>query len=124
MTFKNAKKGVGLSILGVLAIVAAGSTSAKAEPKYDETLARKIATHVAEKLGDLRSGFDPLEMPAFVESRDIKQERIADTLEQDGMTLLKPVSYRSQQVSGSDFVYASYEPSTVRIVYNGIIIEN
>ncbi|MEM5502180.1 hypothetical protein [Ahrensia kielensis] len=124
MTFKNATKSVGLSIWGALTIAVLSSTAAKAEPKYDETLARKIATHVAEKLGELRSGFEPHETPMFVTSQDIKQKRITDTLEQEGMKLIKPVSFLPEQPKNGDFVYASYEPRSVRIVYDGIIIQN
>ncbi|KPB01132.1 hypothetical protein [Ahrensia marina] len=124
MTFKNATKSVGLSVFGALAVSVLSGTAVQAEPKYDETLARKIATHVADKLGGLRTGFDLNEKPMFVEIKSIRQKRIADTLEQKGMTLIKPVSFYSAPKNNSDIVYASYKPSSVRVIYDGIIIQN
>ena len=60
---------MGKTILAGLT-VAASISAASAEPSYDRNLERAVMAIVAAKIGDLRSGFDIGQKPAFVRATD------------------------------------------------------
>jgi hypothetical protein len=51
-------------------VLAATACSAAAETRYDRSIDQAAAAIVAEKIGDIRGGFDFNEMPEFVHPVD------------------------------------------------------